>query len=117
SPALCVRCRSYPASAAPSSRNQLQQLRRCNSCYRFLLPQPKAAEKSIGVITGTNAFGKFFQFLHVAAAQDHIVRMNPGHEIGDNLLNVFTPFLLPQSSQRTDADVLLICALPVREVR
>ena len=97
-----VRCELVAFSEAAPAVAVLDFLR------RMALPEPKAADEGVGVVAGAAAFGKLLQFLDVAAAKHDVISMDLGHEVANDIWNVFPPCLLAQSSQRMNADIILV---------
>src|SRR4029450_8813130 len=81
-----------------------------------LVPHAKASDKCVGVVARSAAWREFLQLVYVPAAQDHIVRLKCRNELSDNVAHGFTPLLLAAPLQSADPDVVLVSALPVRQV-
>src|SRR5262249_24882225 len=74
---------------------------------RTSLPQPKSAEKRIGIVACTRMWRKRLELADVAAANNDVIglerRNQPRHDVGD----VTTPFLLAVALQAGTPHVVL----------
>src|SRR5262249_32584420 len=85
--------------------------------FRFLFPEPKAAQKRVGVVANPATFGDLLQVFDLAAAEYDVVGMNRVNEAGNQPFNVLPPYFFAQPFARADSNVVLVGFALVLETR
>ncbi len=81
-----------------------------------LLPQAEASEECIGVIAGAAARRELFQFLGIAAADNHIVELQGRLKTSHAQRDEFAPSPFAEASDRPYTQVVLEGSLAHGEV-
>src|SRR5580700_8693579 len=86
------------------------------SPIRGFIPEAESSEEGVGVVALSATWREFFQFLGVTAPNNHVVGVEGVDQSGHSECHVVAPFLLSQSLQAAEADVVFECPLLVRQV-
>src|ERR1700751_3974828 len=83
---------------------------------RGFIPEAVSSEEGVGVVALLATWREFFKFLGVTTPNNHIVGVEGVDQTGHSEGHVVPPFLLSQSLQAAEADVVFECPLLVRQV-
>ena len=81
-----------------------------------LCPQAKTSLKCVAVVAYPALWGQLFQFLRVAAPQNHFVGLESRNELGNHVRDMAPPLLLALLQQRLVAYMAFVRPLLVRKV-
>jgi hypothetical protein len=81
-----------------------------------IIPEAKTSDERVGIVAYSARRRQFFQFLGIASAENHIVRVEGVDKPRYAIRHIASPFLLAQPLDSAEANVILVCPLLVRKV-
>src|SRR5262247_4003291 len=85
-------------------------------CGAFVLPQTEPSQERIGVVARSATWREILQFLDVSSSQNHVLRLQSGHEASYHVRRVLPPFLFAQPFVSADPDIVFEGAPFVRQM-
>jgi len=84
--------------------------------FAFVFPQAKPSLERIAVVAKPAPWRQLFQFLGVAASQNHLVRFKGGRQSGNHVRNIVPPSLLAEVQECCVANIALVRFSLVRKM-
>jgi hypothetical protein len=68
-----------------------------SSRLQVVLPQSKATQKGVDVVSAATSLRESFQFFDVASAENHVIEMKGADELAYAVRDLLPPFVLAES--------------------